>query len=123
MNLLAIAMGGFVGAILRYAAGNWIPRWDGYPLGTTVINLLGCLFLGWFLTITLTKWRISSAIRLGIGTGVTGAFTTFSTFTVDSLNLLMSQNYFIAIVYASISVLGGIAFSALGVYLAKGGVK
>ncbi|WP_408646084.1 fluoride efflux transporter FluC [Thermobacillus composti] len=53
---------------------------DRFPLGTMIINLTGCLFLGWFFTITLFRWKWPLEIRLGIGMGLTGSFTTFRLF-------------------------------------------
>ena len=55
-NMLALIVGGFVGAVLRYEVGEWMPyETDGFPWSTLLINLIGCLFLGWFLTITFTS--------------------------------------------------------------------
>jgi CrcB protein len=120
MNLFALIIGGFLGTISRYELGRVIlPLSNGFPLGTMIINLLGCLFLGWFLTITLIRWNIRPEIRLGIGTGFTGAFTTFSTFSIETITLIQKHHVELAIVYMVISIAGGIAFSAIGYTLAK----
>jgi fluoride exporter len=115
--LLAIGIGGFFGAILRNLIGLWLPELNGFPIATLLINLVGCFFLGWFLTITLSKWQISTVVRTGIGTGLAGAFTTFSTFSVDTVKLITHHYYSLAILYVGISVLGGIFLSAVGVQL------
>ncbi|GEN34040.1 MULTISPECIES: fluoride efflux transporter CrcB [Aneurinibacillus] len=120
MNLFALIIGGFLGTISRYELGRVIlPLSNGFPLGTMIINLLGCLFLGWFLTITLIRWNVRPEIRLGIGTGFTGAFTTFSTFSIETITLIQKHHVELAIVYMVISIAGGIAFSAIGYTLAK----
>ncbi|MGG4040412.1 fluoride efflux transporter CrcB [Bacillus smithii] len=118
MNLLAIGIGGFFGAILRYSVGKWIPATNGFPVGTLLINLAGCLFLAWFFTITEKRWMINPQLKLAIGTGFTGAFTTFSTFSVETLNLIEHQQFFIALIYLLLSVGGGIGFAIIGAKLA-----
>lgn len=86
MNVVAVGIGGFLGAILRYKVGEWIDTENGFPLETLVVNLFGCLFLAWFFTITTKRWNINPKLKLGIGTGFIGAFTTFSTFSIETLN-------------------------------------
>lgn len=66
MNVLAVGIGGFFGAILRYSIGKWIPTPSGFPLGTLTINLFGCLFLAWFFTITANRWNINSKLKLAL---------------------------------------------------------
>ncbi|MDO3409023.1 fluoride efflux transporter CrcB [Saccharibacillus sp. CPCC 101409] len=112
-----VAVGGVLGALLRYALGLAIPHAGGFPLPTLLINWSGCLFLGLFFTLALDAERISPAWRLGIGTGFTGAFTTFSTFSVETLELLRQGNTGEALLYAGLSLAVGIALSALGVRL------
>ncbi|WCK52812.1 CrcB family protein [Aneurinibacillus sp. Ricciae_BoGa-3] len=118
MNVIALAVGGFVGTILRYEIGQWIqPLSHVFPLATLVINLAGSFFLGWFFTIILLLWDVSSAIRLGVGTGFTGAFTTFSTFSLESVHLVQSYPVS-AVLYIFISIAGGIALSGAGYLMA-----
>lgn len=119
MNILAVGTGGFIGAILRYSVGRVISTPSGFPFGTLVINLLGCLFLAWFFTITAKRLNINANLKLAIGTGFTGAFTTFSTFSVETLNLLRSNQILIALVYVLVSILGGITLALLGAKLAS----
>ncbi len=107
----------FFGSILRFMVGKAIPSQSGFPLGTLVINLMGCLFLAWFFSITAKQKNINPNLILAIGTGFTGAFTTFSTFSVETLNLLKNQQYFIAILYVTISIFGGIALAIIGTKL------
>ena len=88
MNVLFVMIGGFFGAISRFALGEWIHTSNGFPLGTLFINLIGCFFLGWFLTFVSQKKKIRPELTLLIGTGFVGSFTTFSTFSVETLTLL-----------------------------------
>jgi CrcB protein len=119
-NLFALIVGGFVGAVMRFEIGDWMPNsTDGFPWSTLLINGVGCLFLGWFLTITLQKIRLRPEIRLGLSTGLTGSFTTFSTFSVQSVHLFTSGHSVIASLYIILSVICGVGLSILGVALAR----
>jgi fluoride exporter len=119
-NLFALIAGGFVGAVLRFEIGEWMPSSaEVFPWSTLFINWLGCLFLGWFLTITLQKLKLRPEIRLGLSTGMTGSFTTFSTFSVESVHLFASGHSVIAGLYVILSVMGGVGLSIFGVALAR----
>jgi fluoride exporter len=119
VNAIAVGAGGFFGAILRYLLGEWVHPADGFPLGTLIVNLLGCLFLAWFFTVTTRRWKISPTLRLSVGTGFTGAFTTFSTFSVETLHLLQNHQFGYAMTYVLLSVIGGIALAVFGARLAS----
>jgi CrcB protein len=119
-NLVSLISGGFMGAVLRFEIGEWMPSaTEGFPWSTLLINMVGCLFLGWFMTITLQKIRLRPEIRLGLSTGLTGSFTTFSTFSVQSVDLLASGHSVMASMYIILSVVGGVGLSVLGVALAR----
>lgn len=119
MNVVAVGIGGFFGAILRYIIGEWIHTENGFPLGTLIINLAGCFFLAWFFTITAKRWNINPKLRLGIGTGFVGAFTTFSTFSIETLNLIVHHQMIFAFTYVLLSIIGGIGLAFAGAKLAN----
>ncbi|WP_349408458.1 fluoride efflux transporter CrcB [Pseudalkalibacillus sp. SCS-8] len=116
MNLLWVMLGGFFGAIARYTLGEWMPAANGFPVGTMSVNLIGCLFLGWFTAFISYRKNTSSVIPLLVGTGFTGSFTTFSTFSVETFQLLEQQFYFMAFLY----VLGSLT---IGILLAFAGYR
>lgn len=119
-NLLLVGSGGFVGTLCRYGLSEIVPPpASGFPAAILFINLVGCLFLGWFLTYGLRSTHISAETRLLIGTGFTGAFTTFSTFTVDTLRLSSHGQVFVAVIYVVLSVVGGLLMSLIGVWLGR----
>ena len=115
-ELIYVGVGGFLGTILRYGVQSGLePASSNFPLAVLLINLVGCFFLGWFFTVTPAKWRISAEWRLLIGTGFTGAFTTFSTFSVDSIHLLQGRQVGLAIGYILLSVVIGLLMSFIGI--------
>jgi len=80
-TLLLVAAGGALGAVARYAVSEWFP--GEFPWGTLSVNLLGSLLLGILMGAALTTGKISPGMMLFFGTGLLGAFTTMSTFSVD----------------------------------------
>ena len=118
---MAVAVGGFFGACLRFALSEWIGTWNGFPIATLLINVVGSLFLGWFLTITSERSTLSihPNLRLAIGTGFVGAFTTFSTFTVEIWKLMQVGSYLTAMSYVALSLIVGLLGSGTGYRIAR----
>lgn len=118
MNYLLVFIGGFFGAILRFLLGNTIhPLSNGFPMQTFLINIIGCFFLGFFLP--FAKVRLKPEFSLLIGTGFTGAFTTFSSFSMENVKLVNGNQLFISFLYIFSSVILGIIFSYLGYKLSN----
>src|SRR5258708_2482732 len=89
LQYLAIGMAGFLRAIARFSVSRYFGQWTiRFPLGTFVINISGSLFLGWFLTVIGGRYPVSDTMRLAIGTGFVGAYTTFSTWMFESSKLI-----------------------------------
>ncbi|WP_211747549.1 fluoride efflux transporter CrcB [Paenibacillus sp. Marseille-Q4541] len=119
-ELVYVGAGGFLGTVVRYGVQLWLqPASSIFPMAVLFINLVGCLFLGWFFTVTPAKWRIPAEWRLLIGTGFTGAFTTFSTFTVDSIHLLENEHIVMAAAYILLSVFVGLFMSYIGIKIGE----
>jgi CrcB protein len=115
-----VGAGGLLGTFCRYGMQQWIPVGaGGFPLAVLIINLAGCLFLGWFFTVTPGVLQIPPRLRLAIGTGFTGAFTTFSTFTVDALRLWSEGQAAVSLLYIATSLLGGLLMSLAGIRLGQ----
>ncbi len=112
-KFLWIGLGGALGAILRYGI-SLIPLKSHFPILTLITNILGAFMIGIVVGI-FSKDRISPSMNLFLKTGVCGGFTTFSTFSLETLTLLEDGFYLLAILYALISVIGCI----IGVYLGK----
>ncbi len=94
-----VGVGGAIGAVLRYMIGEWLP--DGFPWGTLTVNLLGSLLLG-----ILVGMSLSAEMGLLLGTGLMGAFTTMSAYSVDLVELFENSEYGPAMSYLLITLLG-----------------
>lgn len=113
MSVILVMLGGFFGAICRFSLGNWnfLHSANGLPTGTLIINLVGSLLLGWLVANYREQYP---KIFLFLGTGFTGSFTTFSTFSVEMLNLLEKGKIGLALGYVSGSLLAGIGLALIG---------
>lgn len=119
MKHLAVGLGGALGAMSRFAMGLWIPTGNNFPFATLVVNLVGSFVLAYLLTNTNIFKNIN--IKLAVTTGFLGAFTTFSTFSFETFDLLASGEIALAVLYVSVTFVGGILLSYSGYHLAKGG--
>ena len=97
--LALVGAGGAIGAVLRYAVGEWMP--DGFPWGTLTVNLVGSLVLG-----VIVGMSLSAEMGMFLGTGIMGAFTTMSAYSVDLVELFENSEYGTAASYLLITLLG-----------------
>ena len=114
----AVALGAGVGALLRWAAGMaFNGLWAGFPLGTLLVNCSGGLLIGvamlWF------SRSPDETLRLLLVTGLLGGFTTFSSFSAESLGLLQRGSWALALLHSAAHLLGALACTALGFALAR----
>jgi fluoride exporter len=121
LNLLIIGIGGFIGAILRYIISGFFYDLygDKFPYGTLAVNLIGCFALGFFITMAEGKFIVSPQMRSFAAIGLLGAFTTFSTFSFETLALLQNELYSSAFFNILISVIVGLFAVWAGIVLAK----
>lgn len=118
MGWLWVAMGGAVGASLRYATGLWLfkPQMQ-FPWPTWWINILGCLCAGIFFACSQKYPILQQEARLFLMVGILGGFTTFSSFGLESFLLFKQGAMGLAVLYALSSLIIGIMVLALGFYL------
>lgn len=115
-TMLYIALGGFVGAISRSSLAQLIVDSSDtiIPVGTLAVNLLGSFGLAFLLTLFYDKLQLSSSVKLGLGTGFFGSFTTFSTISLETIYLLDTYGAKWWLLYELLNVFGGIAMAGLG---------
>ncbi len=120
MNLLLIMLGGALGSLARYGVGLGVAQLFGstFPLGTVLINISGSFVLGVLISLD-GPMAISSGTRLFLATGFCGAYTTFSTFSLETLNLMEKGSYGLALVYLLGNLVGGLMAAWAGFVLAR----
>lgn len=118
---LVVGLGGFVGAIARYAIGVWVETFwrRDFPLATFLINVTGCFIIGFVLTAVAERAPIDPLWRLLIATGFVGAYTTFSTFEWETHRLTESGALGWALANVLASILIGFVAVRLGVQLGR----
>lgn len=121
VRVLAIAAGGAVGALLRYwmSSGTHALLGRGFPYGTLVVNVLGSFAIGFLFVLFLERMTLSGEWRAGILVGVLGAFTTFSTFSIETLNLLEEGAHLKASLNVALSVALCLAGAWFGLLLGR----
>ena len=121
MRLTLIAIFGAIGTLCRYGLQLFVHQRasTAFPYGTLLINLLGCFFLGLIGQYALKHTVISDDLRVAIGVGFFGGFTTFSSFGWETANLIDSGRWVAASTYVAASVLVGILLSVAGIRLAN----
>lgn len=121
--ILFVFLGGGVGSVLRYLVGILLPSsGQSFPWKTFVANIVGCFLLGLFthlLPQLLPQQGVSTETKLLLTTGLCGGFTTFSTFSVESVQLLNEGNTTMFLLYISSSILFGLAAAYIGFLLTR----
>jgi CrcB protein len=116
-SYLLIALFGAIGTVARFSVVQITPKifQSTFPIGTLVVNLLGCFLIGLFSGILNTKFiSIDENFKNYITIGFLGGFTTFSSFSQDFFNLVNNSNYLLAFIYIFISVFFGLLMFYLG---------
>lgn len=113
MYFLYVGIFGALGGMCRYAFNLWLSG-GSFPYATLVVNLIGCFLLAFLMQFLAEKSRISLVILNGIGTGFIGAFTTFSAFSVDTIQLLQKGQFLLAMSYVLASLIGGLLMVKFG---------
>lgn len=109
---MLIGTGGFIGAVLRYLVGNAAQTWskaENYPTGTLVVNIIGCLVIGFLTHVGENNSIITPEARSFLFIGVLGAFTTFSTFSNETVNLFRQGQGFYSLINVAAHIFIGLA--------------
>jgi CrcB protein len=120
-QVLAIAAGGAIGALLRYWVSTTVQGRTAsvFPYGTLTVNVVGSLLIGFLYILLIERLAAGPAVRAFMLIGVLGAFTTFSTFSMETLNLMESGHLGKALVNMLASVIVCVGAAGLGVLAAR----
>ena len=119
-NIIAVGAGSFIGGIARYLvslAMKGISK--GFPWGTLLVNLLGCLIIGLLWGFLSRNASESTSWGLFLTVGLCGGFTTFSTFSKEALTMLQTGQIWGFASYIALSILAGIVLVAIGYYIGR----
>jgi len=118
---LWIGLGGFLGANARYLVGGWAAdRWGAaFPFGTLLVNVSGSFLLGLFLAATTERFLADPRWRLMLAVGFLGAYTTFSTYTYETMQMIASGGWWPGVLNALANNAVGLLASALGIALGR----
>ena len=119
-EILLVGTGGFIGAALRYIASTWFSQFTrfGFPLGTFAVNFIGCTLLGIFVGLGLGK-TTTLPLREFATIGILGGFTTFSTFGLESFEMLQAGQFKMTAIYVLGSIVLGISGIGLGILITR----
>ncbi len=119
-TILIVGAGSFVGGVSRYLVSSLMRGGAaGFPWGTLTVNLLGCFLIGLIGGLLLRATEPSGGWSFLLITGFCGSFTTFSTFSRESLAMLQCHNIAGFSAYIAVSIIAGIALTAFGYWLAR----
>ncbi len=120
-RLILIGLAGFAGTLLRYGLSGWTARRFGetFPLGTLVVNLVGCFLAGLLFYLMFDRYLVNQTIRTVVIIGLLGGFTTFSSFGLQTFTLLRDGEMGLALLNMAASNLGGLLMVWFGYSLAR----
>ncbi|MEL3971397.1 fluoride efflux transporter CrcB [Rossellomorea oryzaecorticis] len=115
-NYILLGLAGAIGSLSRFFLGTTVHFQFPYlfPLGTLLVNLIGCFLLGWMTTFLFQFNKLHPSTKAALGTGLIGSFTTFSTFSVETIELIRHSEWLTAFLYMILSMTGGLFMSWAG---------
>lgn len=115
LQFALVFLGGGLGSISRYWLSGLVYQklGNGFPYGTLAVNVLGCLLIGVLMTATEERFLVNPAVRVFFAIGILGGFTTFSTFSFETISLLRDGQ----VLYATANILANMMTCLLGTWV------
>jgi CrcB protein len=120
-RLFWVCFGGAIGSGARYLLSGWLLALagPGFPYGTLAVNVIGSFLLGLLMEVSLTTESFPPLLRLALGTGVMGGFTTYSTFNYETLRLFQDGAWLLGFMNLAVTVITCLAAGALGLVVGR----
>ncbi len=120
-TLIILAVAGALGTLSRYGLGGLVQKYNGtgFPYGTMIINISGCFLIGLIMQVALNTDFIAPTTRTAMTIGFLGAFTTFSTFSYETVKLIEDSAWIPAILNIGLNLGIGLAATFLGIVIGK----
>ena len=121
MNYALVFLGGGVGAAARYFIGGMVHRFTApdFPYGTLVVNVVGCLAIGFLMTFFEERFIVNPYLRVFLTIGLLGGFTTFSSFSFETMALLRDGSYMLGIINVVVTVVVCLLATWIGLIIGK----
>jgi fluoride exporter len=118
---VVVFVGGGLGAAARYWLSGWVPGkiQSDFPVGTLAVNILGCFLIGLLMSAFEERFLTQPTVRIFLTIGILGGFTTFSTFSFETVALIRDGEVLFATMNIVVSILTCIGGTALGMYLGR----
>ena len=116
-KIILVGVGGFIGAALRYLISGYVQNLTqsvAFPHGTLAVNITGCFLIGMFSHLVESQAVITVEMRLLLMVGLLGSFTTYSTFSNETMNLLQDKRLFLALINIGTHIILGLSAVLLG---------
>ena len=119
--MLLIGAGGFLGSVMRYGSNQMMVKLfdSAHPIGTLFVNIAGSFLIGIILGLFEKGSLMSTNWKLFLAVGFCGGFTTFSSFALENLNFLQSNQFFISMMYIGLSIIAGLTAVYFGFWAVK----
>lgn len=120
-ELIIAGLGGFIGSALRYWTSILSYRYFGqeFPYGTLIVNITGCFLIGFLMTVFEERFIVNPNLRIFLTIGILGGFTTFSTFSFETIALLKEGSYLIGFENIIFSLVGCLVATAAGILIGR----
>lgn len=120
-NIILVGVGGFLGSVFRYLVTIFLARQftSSFPLGTLTVNIVGCFIIGILFALSEKGNPLAPEWRIFLTTGFCGGFTTFSTFSYESIKLMQDGEILFLSLNVALSVIVGFASTYLGMFIIR----
>lgn len=121
LNILAVFIGGGIGAVVRFLTGIFCINIfkTNLPVATFAVNIVGCFIIGFLYMLFIEKFQIHPALKFALTVGFCGGLTTFSTFSLEIVEMIQNSQFINSAIYILMSLIIGLIAVFFGGYLAK----